>query len=428
VWIQKEDLVSTPASPWYIVRASRLLDGTGGSPVANPAVAVRDGRVHGVYADRVPEGVLPRDAQTIDLPGHTILPGLIDAHVHLVLPGDGTPFETTVREPDGVLLAIALRNAQAALAAGITTLRDCGGMRETTFQLRRAQSLGYAEIPRLHLCGQPLTITGGHCWYFGGEADGPDALRSKVRALVKAGADYIKIMATGGGTIGTISWRPSYSAEELRTAVEEAHRFGRRVAIHSLCAEATRNVLAAGADQIEHANFLVDETGRQEFDPRVADEIARTATPVTTTLAVGHYVIQTLSVMERRTPEEQVMLDRWRRMLEQNLDNVRRLRRAGVRLIAGTDAGWRFTPFDGLVTEMELLCEAGAGTAEAIVAATSGAAGAAGLGNTRGTIREGMAGDLIAVPGDPLADLDVLRRPALVMLAGAVVAQRTVPT
>jgi len=410
-----------PLSRWQIIRAARLIDGTGAPPVSDPTVVIRDGRIHQVFAGVPPAGQWPPDAPVLDQRGHTLLPGLIDAHVHLVLPGDGTPFETTVQEPDGVLALLAAENARRALHAGITTLRDCGGMRETTLDLRRAQRLGYAVGPRLHLCGRPITITGGHCWYFGGETDGPEGMRAMVRRLLKSGVDYIKIMATGGGTVGTMSWRPSYRAEELQAAVLEAHRFGRRVGIHSLCAEATRQVLAAGADQIEHAHFLVDPSGRQVFEPEVADAIARARTPVTTTLAVGHYVLRALEARADLPPEDQAALDRWRRMLASNMEQARRMRSAGVRLIAGTDAGWRFTPFDGLVAEMALLCEAGATTQEAIAAATSQAAAAMGIESETGALREGLAADIIAVSGDPLTDLDVLRRPAMVMLRGTAV-------
>jgi len=242
-----------------------------------------------------------------------------------------------------------------------------------------------------------------------------------VRALLKDGVDYIKIMATGGGTVRTMSWLPSFSEEELRAAVHEAHRLGRRVGIHSLCADATRSVLAAGADQIEHCNFLADAAGRQAFDPEVAEAVARVGTPVTTTLAVGHYIIAALQDRPRRSAEEQAYLDRWRGMLESNVENFRRMRRAGVRLVAGTDAGWRFTPFDALATEIALLREVGANTLEAIAAGTSVAAAAMGIEATTGSVREGLAADLVAVPGDPASDITTLRRPALVMLGGEVV-------
>jgi len=405
-----------------VLRAGRLLDGAGGRPVERAALVVRGGRIDGVYDGWEARGRWPDAAPVIDLSGHTVLPGLIDTHVHLVLPGDGTPFEDTVREPDGTLVAIAFANAKRALRAGITTLRDCGGMRDTTFHLRRAQALGCAELPRLHLCGVPLTITGGHCWYFGGEADGPAQVRRRVRALVKAGADYIKMMGSGGGTVGTMSWRPSYSDAEVRAAVDEAHALDRRAGIHCLCGPAIERALAAGADQIEHANFLVDAAGRQEHDPRIAEAIARAGTPVAPTLSVGRFVIDRLGERaDRLAPDERAMLDRWRRMLDGNLDNAARLRRAGVRFVAGTDAGWRYTPFDGLVAEMSLLEEAGVPRAEALIAATSGAAAAVGLEDETGSLREGLCADVIAVPGNPLDGLDVLRRPAFVMRAGAVI-------
>jgi imidazolonepropionase-like amidohydrolase len=408
--------------PVRVLRAARLIDGTGAPPVDRAALVVRGGRIDGVYEGWEPRGRWPEAASVTDLPGHTLLPGLIDAHVHLVLPGDGTPFEDTVREPDGTLVALAFANAARALRAGITTLRDCGGMRDTTFHLRRAVTLGCAVLPRLHLCGAPLTITGGHCWYFGGEADGPAQLRRRVRALAKAGADYIKMMGSGGGTVGTMSWRPSFSEAEVRAAVDEAHALGRRTGIHCLCGAAIERALAAGTDQIEHANFLVDAAGRQEHDPRIAEAIARAGTPVAATLSVGRFVIDRLSARaERLAPEEQSMLDRWRRMLDGNLDNAGRLRRAGVRFIAGTDAGWRYTPFDGLVTEMALLAEAGLSHAEVVVAATSGAAEAMGIERETGALREGLAADVIAVAGNPLDDLEALRRPALVLRAGTAV-------
>lgn len=414
----------TPHDPeWLIVRASRLIDGTGAPPLANPTVAVRRGRIHGVYGGQAPRGDWPPGATELDLAGHTLLPGLIDAHVHLVLPGDGTPFETSVREPDGVLLASAMHNAQTALRAGITTLRDCGSMRDTSLELRRAQRLGYAVLPRLHLCRCPMTITGGHCWYFGGEADGPEGVRQMVRRLAKAGVDFIKIMASGGGTVGTVSSRPSYTAEELSAAVDEGHRVNRRVGIHCTCAAATRNALAAGADHIEHALFLSDEQGHQRFESDVAETVAQRNVPVTSTLCVGHFHVEGLARREGVTLDERSGFERWHRMNEANMQNATRMRETGVRYVAGTDAGWRFTPFDGLVREMELLHNIGMSTMEAVVSATSACAAAMGIGREVGSLREGFHADMIAVAGDPLEDLGALRRPAMVMLGGMPVVQ-----
>lgn len=410
---------------WLVVRASRLIDGTGRPPIEDPTVVVRGGMIHSVLGGAGPPGDWPAGTPHLDLSGHTLLPGLIDAHVHLVLPGDGTPFEDSVREPDGVLLATALRNAQAALRAGITTLRDCGGMRDTTLHLRRAQRLGYVQVPRLHLCRCPVTITGGHCWYFGGEADGPEGMRRMVRALAKAGVDYIKIMGSGGGTRGTDSSRPSYTVEELRAAVDEAHRLNRRVGIHCTCAQATRNAIAAGTDHIEHALFITDAEGHSRFEADVADAVAQREVAVTSTLCVGHFLVGALSTRAGATGEDRAAVERWRRMNDANLDHARRMRRAGVRYVAGTDAGWRFTPFDGLVTELELLHESGASAAEALAEATSGAAAAIGIAHEVGALREGLHADMIAVAGDPLENLAVLRRPAMVLLGGNPVVRNT---
>ena len=417
--------VMTPPPPeWLVVRAARLLDGSAAPPVLLPTVVVHRGIIHGVHAGRTSGRDWPPDASVLDLAGHTLVPGLIDAHVHLTLPGDGTPFERTVLEPDGTQLALAYHNAETALRAGITTLRDCGSMRNTSLDLRRARQLGCAGLPRLHVCGCPITMTGGQCRCFGGEADGPDGVRQMMRRLVRAGVDFIKIMASGGGTVGTVSSRPSYTAAELRAAVEEAHRLGRRTGIHCTCAAATRDAVAAGADHIEHALFLTDEAGHQRFEPDVADAVARTAT-VTGTLCVGYYVVDALA---RRIGgasgrlEDRATLERYHRMNEAKMDNVRRMRSAGVRYVAGTDAGWRFTPFDALAREIELLAEAGFSPGDAIAAATSGAASVLGIEHETGTLRAGLAADMIAVPGDPLADLTLLRRPAMVMLGGGLVA------
>jgi imidazolonepropionase-like amidohydrolase len=151
--------------------------------------------------------------------------------------------------------------------------------------------------------------------------------------------------------------------------------------------------------------------------------VAGRAVAVTSTLCVGRFLVEALSARERPTPDERAAVERWRRMNEANVDNARRMRQAGVRYVAGTDAGWRFTPFDGLVTELQMLRDAGLPAAEAIVAATSAAAAAMGIGGEVGALREGLQADMIAVAGDPLEDLAALRHPAVVMLGGTPIVQ-----
>ncbi|MBV9811258.1 MAG: amidohydrolase family protein, partial [Acetobacteraceae bacterium] len=163
-----------------VLRADRLLDGTGAAPIADPHLVIEDGRIVGVHAGGLPQDAVPPETKTLRFPGCTILPGLIDTHVHLNLPGDGSLLETVMRETDGVLLAIAAHTARTALDAGITTVRDVGAARDTVFDLRRAHRMGHGVFASIVAGGQPITITGGHTWPWGGEADGEDGCRRIV--------------------------------------------------------------------------------------------------------------------------------------------------------------------------------------------------------------------------------------------------------
>ena len=400
-----------------VIRAARLIDGSGDKPLEQPAVVVRDGKVEAVTQGEPPGGL--EDAEVISLPGATLLPGLIDMHVHLNNPGDGTDSTEWHRENDGVLVARSAFAAQTALRAGITTVRDCGSRGTTSFDLRRTLSLGYGQGSRLVLCGNPITITGGHGWYLGGEADGEDGLRHKVRSLVKNTADFIKVLGSGGGTPNTLSYLPSFRPEEYAALVDETHRQGRRITIHCLNAATIEQAVDAGVDGIEHAGFIVDGSGRQEYVPAVGDKIAAAGVAVTSTLAVSGYVVSRLRDVDR-APDQEAFFRRWVRMREDNVAQIGQLYKAGVKIVAGTDAGWRFTPFDGLPEEMLMMSESGMPSMEVILSATSRAAEAMGLEQEIGTVRAGAAADIIAVYGNPLDDLGHLRDLRLVMQAGAV--------
>jgi imidazolonepropionase-like amidohydrolase len=402
-----------------VIHADRLIDGTGAPPVDDAVLVVEGKTVLGVFQGRAPDGLVPPGAETLQFRGCTILPGLIDTHVHLNMPGDGTMLEDVVREPDGVLVATSASCALRALEAGITTVRDVGGARSTVFDLRRALQLGHGHGARILACGQPITITGGHTWYFGGEADGEDALRRKVREMAKLGADFIKVMASGGGTVNTMSWLPSYSRAELTALADEAHRMGRKITAHCLCADATEWVVDAGFDGIEHGGFLVNAAGRQEYVPAVADKVARAGVPVTSTLAVGGYMLKTMRAIAHPTPAEQAVLDRWLRMFDDNLSQFRRMHEAGVTWVAGTDAGWRFTAIEGLPLELELMQQGGFTALEAITAATGVAARVLGVEEKLGTLKPGLAADVVVVAGNPLDDLSRLSDVRLVMQGGA---------
>ncbi len=401
-----------------VIHADRLIDGTGAAAIKDAVLVIEAGLIGDVFEGRLPEGRVPEGTETIDLRGCTVLPGLIDTHVHLNMPGDGSMLEVVVRETDGVLVATSTLSARRALDAGITTVRDVGGARRTVFDARRALELGHGPGARILACGQPITITGGHTWYFGGEADGEEGLRIKVREMCKLGADFIKVMASGGGTVNTMSWLPSYSPRELAALVDEAHRQGRKITAHCLCAESTNWVVDAGFDGIEHGGFIVNKAGHQKYEPATADKVARAGIPVTSTLAVGGFTLKAMRAIEHRTPAEQHVLDRWLRMSDENFTQFRRMREAGVTWVAGTDAGWRFTTIEGLPLEFELMQQGGFSALEAITAGTGLAARVLGIEDKVGTLKPGLAADVIAVAGDPLDDLSRLGDIRMVMQGG----------
>lgn len=406
--------------PATVITARWLIDGSG-APVLSPAtLVIEDGLVRDVFAGPAPEGAVPVGATVLDYPDGTVLPGLIDAHVHLNLPGDGTTLETAVRETDGVLTATATLNAGRALLAGITTVRDLGAARRTVTDVRRALSLGHGAGARIVACGQPITITGGHTWHFGGEADGVDGVRRKVREMTKLGADFIKVMATGGGTLGTMSWLPSFSRVELMALADEAHRQGRTITAHCLSGEAMRWVVEAGFDGIEHAGFMADRSGRQVFEAEVAELVARASIPCTGTLAVGGAMLRHLRAIPQPDAAERALLERWLRLSEAGQQQFRMMREAGVRWVAGTDAGWRHTAIEAMPMELALMHEAGLTALEAIAAGTGMAAGVLGIGDTVGMLRAGMVADVLVVSGNPLAHLACLSNVRMVMQGGVV--------
>lgn len=403
-------------SPRLILRPDRLFPGGGAPVLERPTIVIEDGRV--VHASGGPAPTaLVEHAEVVELPGTTLLPGLVDAHVHLQLPADGSPILEVLDDSDAALGARALHNAGVALRAGVTTVRDCGGRDLLGVDLAdQVERWGY-DVARIVSPGPPVTVTGGHCWFFGGEADGVEGVQLRVRALIKGGAHYLKVMASGGGTPRTVSHEPSFTQAELDAIVAEAHLHGLVAAAHCLCAESTRRAVRAGFDVIEHANFLIDGAGRQRYEPEIADALAAAGTVVCPTLAVARV---TLEQLQARPDAPVADVERWERMLALNIDNLRQVLAAGVRVMAGTDAGWRSTPFDALPMELELMAEAGLSNADALTSATTTAADVFGLAGL-GRVVPGAEADLVAVAGDPTVDLAALRAVRLVVKGGRVV-------
>lgn len=393
------------------ILAGDVIDPDGGR-LGPSTVTVDGGIIAGVDAGHA----APDGAVVLDHRGSTLLPGLIDAHVHLNLRADGSTAET-IAEPDGVLVATTIANARTALAAGITTVRDVGSKARTAFDARTGAAASRFPLPRLLVAGPPVTPTDGHCWFFGGTADGPAEVRTRVRELIEGGADWIKVMATGGGTPGTVPWEPSYSQAELDAIVDEAHGRDVKVTMHCLSAEGMSRAVHAGADHIEHAGFATDGTGGSRFDPALADRMAAAGVVVTPTLSVRLFM-RDHQIAIGASPET---IDAWQRRFDNGMQQFSRLYAAGVRFAAGTDAGWHRTPFDGLAEEIACIAECGPGTAEALRSATSATATHFGLAG-HGTVRRNAPADLLIVDGDPLADPRALGRVRAVLRDGVLVA------
>ena len=362
---------------------------------------VRDARIAyvGPEAGAPPHDGLP----AYRFPGGTLLPGLINAHAHLAFSAGQDPVGDMIAEDDGRLMIRAVENARRALAAGVTTIRDLGDRGGVTLALRDAIADGLIAGPRLLVAGAPLTTTGGHCHFMGAEADHADDLRRAARRQIKAGVDLIKVMATGGGlTPGTNMGAAQYSVAELSALVEDAHRLNRRVAAHAHGTEGIRNATAAGVDTIEHCSWRAIGGGFV-YDPAVGADLVKKGIYTCFTLAAGYRWI------EAGDPSDPAMAKRWAERRERT-EIQRRLVQEGARVIAGSDAGVRLTPFDDFALELELLVnDLGITPAQAIAAATSEAAAALGIANRVGTLDPGKEADLLIVEGDPRQNISALR-------------------
>jgi imidazolonepropionase-like amidohydrolase len=397
------------------IRADRLIDGRSSEPLLDPAVLIDSTRVVEVGAASGVEP--PSDTQDLFFPGCTLLPGFIDVHAHLTFGTGSRTYEQVMREDsDDLMLVRAVRNCQLHLAAGVTTIRDCGARNRTTLSLRDAAQLDLFPSPRLLVSGPPLTMTGGHFWWCNGEADGVDGVQRQARWLLKQGVDFLKIMASGGGTVGTNQARASYSAEEIAAAVHEAHHVGKLTTAHCLATEGLDHAVQAGIDQVEHINFI-EPDGSRRFDRRIAEGIVEAGIYVSPTIQTGYRQLERLEGRSDLAPPERAQLDDLRYKMETKLDFVRRFHELGAPIVAGTDA---IATFGDYAIGLVLLGRAGLSPMTVIQAATRIAAEAIGLGEVVGTVEVGMEADLVVVRGDPSQDLSRTADVVLVVRGGRV--------
>jgi imidazolonepropionase-like amidohydrolase len=387
-------------------RAARVFDGTSEGVIGDGAVVVEDGRIASVGPAR---GLSP-NTEAVDLGDVTLMPGLVDAHVHLVWDTSAKPHEVVERESRALTVLRCAKNAALHLRAGVTTVRDLGATDGLSIDVARAVELGLLPGPRVVAAGRAIAMTGGHGWFLGREADGADAVRRAAREEMKAGAACIKLMASGG-VYGHAEepGSPQLTPEEMRAGVEEAHKAGRRVAAHAYSTAAISNALEAGVDSIEHGSFLDRDT---------AEMMRETGTWLVPTMSVYAAMSEkgpelgAPEYIQRKTAE---VLKASRRAFRLALD-------AGVPMAAGTDCGAPGHPHGTLREELKLMVEAGATPQQALKFGTSGAARLLGLGDELGTLGPGKRADVLAVGGDPLRDIHALDEVRLVLRDGVEVA------
>ncbi len=403
-------MTETPAR-FTLITAARLLDGTGARPIEQAALLVEGDRIVslGRQADvRVTDGA---SVDRREYAEGTILPGLVDAHTHLVAPGDGTLGDDVAKEDDDILLLQAAKNARTLLHSGVTTLRENGAKGQVAFSLREGIRRQLAPGPRMVICGRPIAITGGHMGYFGSEADGEAAVRAEVRKLLKEGADYIKIVASGGSTRTSDPNRASYTVAELVAMTDEAHRHGKLTAAHCTSAQAVQNCLDADVDMIIHCIFT-EPDGTYRFRPDLVERLEAARAWVNPTLYVMKAGVERLREARERegqlTPDLVAKLEDSRRALDVRVDAVRRMSEAGVRMTAGSDSPWGWYAPGEFVHEIHMLAQAGLSYSDAIVAGTAGAADSIGVGGLAGRLAPGRLADLMVVRGDPTREITAL--------------------
>ncbi|MBK8058675.1 MAG: amidohydrolase family protein [Gemmatimonadetes bacterium] len=408
-------LPSSSSSAPVVLRAQRLIVGDG-TTIDQPVVIVQGDRI--IAAGPASSVAVPRGARVIDLPGHTLLPGLIDSHTHINSSDSDGGDMAVLRETGAHAAIYGVVNAKKTLDAGFTTIRDVGATNHADIALRDLIAKGVVPGPRIFAAGPSLGITGGHADVNGWSpliqipgtgmiVDGVEGMRKAVRQNIKFGSDHIKITATGGIlSVGDAVNHAQYSEEELRAAVEEAARLGRKVAMHAHGAEGIVTAVRAGAASIEHGS-LIDDAGIALMKEK------------------GTFLVPTLIILDEiaRDGEQKGVpansIAKARAIEGDRRVRLRKAWQAGVRFAFGTDAtgdihGRNAQEFALMVEKL------GATPMQAIVTATSNAATLLGAQADLGTVAAGKFADIIAVAGNPLDDVRRLERVDFVMKVGTV--------
>lgn len=398
-----------------LILADRVVDGTGAPPIANGFVAIEGDRILEIGPKEAADAGYPAQIPREVFPGCTIIPGLVDGHVHLTFSASAAPYRELQTDSESALLLRAAANARAALQAGVTTMRDLGSRGHVIFELRDAIAKGLIPGPRILSSGCPITCPGGHLHFLGGVTEGRDGIARLADKLVSDGADVIKVIATGGNmTQGSDPLEAQFTTDEMRAAVEVAHANGLKVTVHARGVNGIRAAVRAGVDGVEHARMEI-AAGVWEFDDELAREMAANGVAAAPTFAASYRAFQCAAAGAK------IGLKSGAITTEIRQKNARRLRECGVKVVAGTDAGAAMARFEEAINvEMEVLVGAGWTPQEAIEAATLGSAQAIGRDREIGSLTAGKFADLVVVRGDPTRDITQARQVERVILGGRV--------
>lgn len=409
-------------TPPDLILADTLIDGTGAAPLRRAALLLHQGRIQQVLS-QADLSRTQREGVVLDLGAASVLPGLIDPHVHLTFnagPNHEVVRRAITEESDARLVARAVANAQAHLAGGVTTVRDVGGRGFLTLAVRDAVRDGIVVGPRMRVSGPAITTPRGHLNYLGAIARNAEELRARAREVLDAGADFVKLCATGGiMTAESDPIAPHFTEAELREAVEEAEGRGTLVAAHVLSFAGLEPCVRAGVRSIEHCAWQ-DAPGEYRFRPEVAAEMREK----------GYFAGFTFAGIGQARYRAQVLglpgedLGVWQQRLENRFASERQTIAAGVRYVLHSDAGVRGTPFGEFWLVLAAACyELDLPPLEAIRAVTATAAALLGWDAEVGSLQPGRRADLLVVDGNPAEEIAALRAPRLVLKDGHVVAR-----
>ncbi len=390
---------SGPGPRPLLLRGGRLVDARGARAGALD-VLLQDGRIVSIGAHLAAPG-----AEVVDVGGRWISPGLMNGHTHVCLDGGPDPEETFRRENRTETVVRSARRLETALRAGVTTIRDVGGADGIDIELARLVDAGEIRGPRVIPSGRVVTMTGGHGWWMGIQADGPDAVRRATRENLRAGAGSIKLMATGGMmTGGRQAGQPQLTIEEMSAAVDEAHKRGVPVAAHAESRIGVLNALRAGVDSIEHGHGGDEEV----IDLMLERGVALVPTILSDRRIIEHGVAAGIPdfVVEQCTALHESLVVFLERAIA-----------AGVRIAAGNDGGAPLVPIGDMVDELELYVRHGMSAQAALASATTVTAELFGLTDV-GLIEEGQRADLLVIAADPLESVAALRAPLVVLRGG----------